>query len=47
MKIVKVKHCIYSNLFMVYEYDAVIEYDNNGHIKNEYIINENVKRKRG
>ena len=41
----KITHHTYKNLFMIWEYDLVIEYYPNGHIKREYKINETMKRR--
>lgn len=40
----KITHRIYKTLFAISEYDVVIEYDDKGNIKAQYIANETVKR---
>lgn len=41
-----ITHYIHENVVMSYEYDIVVEFDNNGHITNQYKINETSTYKR-
>lgn len=41
---IETTHCIYKTTFAIIEYDVVVEYDDSGNIKAQYIANETVKR---
>ena len=43
----KIIHYIHKNMFMIWEYDHVIEYRPDGHIKKQYTINETITYIRG
>ena len=43
----KIIHRIHKNMFMIWEYDHVIEYRSDGHIAKQYIINETITYIRG